>query len=114
MQERLMLSAQENQKRALQIIKILQQATQGMVQPASTTIVDQFGRDPFLVLVSCILSLRTKDTVSLPASLRLFQQARTPQELLNLSLTEIQKIVYPVGFYRNKAAGLHPPYASSF
>lgn len=97
------LSAQE---RALKIIAILRQATQGMVEPASATIVAEYGRDPFLVLISCLLSLRTKDTVSLPASQRLFVYARTPEQILALPLVEIQKVIYPVGFYRRKASTL--------
>ncbi len=69
----------------------------------TSTIVQKFGRDPFLVLISCLLSLRTKDTVTLPASLRLFSKAVTPQELLALNTPEIEELIYPVGFYRRKA-----------
>jgi endonuclease-3 len=91
------------EERARSIIAILQTATQGMIEPAATTIIKQYGRDPFLVLVSCILSLRTKDTVSLPASQRLFAHARTPQTmLLLLSAQAIEKLIYPTGFYRQK------------
>ena len=73
-----------------------------MIEPASATIVQQYGRDPFLVLVSCILSLRTKDTVSLPASQRLFEYAKTPQQMLSFSISAIEKLIYPTGFYRQK------------
>lgn len=93
--------------RAVAIIKRLRQATHGMTEPAVTTIIREYGHNPFLILVSCVLSLRTKDTVSLPASRRLFHYARTPQELLNIPLSEIQKIIYPVGFYRQKSKQLH-------
>ena len=89
------------------IIKQLRIATQGMVPPASQTIVSRFGRDPFLVLIGCILSLRTKDTVSLPASCRLFEHASTPQAILALSHEAIASIIYPVGFYRRKAITIH-------
>lgn len=89
-------------KRAISIIKMLQVATKGMVQPASTSITKQYGRNPFLILVSCILSLRTKDSVSLPASQRLFEHAQTPQALLLLSPATIAKLIYPTGFYRQK------------
>lgn len=84
------------------IIKILQFATQGMVEPAATTIIKEYGRDPFLILISCILSLRTKDAVSLAASQRLFEYARTPQQLLGLPIHTIEKLIYPTGFYRQK------------
>ncbi len=93
----------DSTRRAIKIIEILRKATQGMTVPASDTVVERYGRDPFLILISCLLSLRTKDTVSLPASLRLFERATTPQEILNLSLDEIEKIIYPCVFYRNKA-----------
>jgi endonuclease III len=89
-------------KRAISIIEILQDATKGMVQPAATSITKQYGRNPFLILVSCILSLRTKDSVSLPASQRLFEHAQTPQALLLLSPSTIEKLIYPTGFYRQK------------
>ncbi len=94
------------QKRAIKIIHILREATNGMVEPAVMQIVKKYGRDPFLVLVSCLLSLRTKDTVSLPASHRLFEHAQNPKDLIALSTKKIEKIIYPVGFYRQKAQQL--------
>ncbi len=94
------------QKRAIKIIYTLREATKGVVDPAVTQIVKQYGRDPFLVLVSCLLSLRTKDTVSLPASHRLFHVVKTPEEFLTISTKQIERIIYPVGFYRKKAKQL--------
>ena len=78
-----------------------------MVEPAVIQIVKQYGRDPFLVLVSCLLSLRTKDIVSLTASHRLFHVVRTPEEFLAIPTKQIERIIYPVGFYRKKAKQLH-------
>jgi endonuclease III len=89
-------------KRAISIIEILQAATKDMVQPAATSITKQYGRNPFLILVSCILSLRTRDSVSLPASQRLFEHAQTPRALLLLPPKTIEKLIYPTGFYRQK------------
>ena len=89
-------------ERALAIIKILQSVTKGLVEPAATSIIKQYGREPFLVLISCILSLRTKDAVSLAASQRLFSHAQTPQKLLSLPSQTIEKLIYPTGFYRQK------------
>lgn len=60
-------------------------------------------REPYKVLVSCILSLRTKDEVSYPASARLFKLADTPEKMLKLKAAQIEKTIYPVGFYRRKA-----------
>ncbi|MBI3032248.1 endonuclease III [Candidatus Woesearchaeota archaeon] len=59
--------------------------------------------NPFKVLISTILSLRTKDSVTLQASLCLFKAADTPQKMLGLSSKEIEKLIYPVGFYPTKA-----------
>ena len=69
--------------------------------------IERESRDPFQVLISCLLSLRTKDEVTDPASRRLFARARTPQQLLSLSLSKIRKLIYPVGFYRTKAVRIH-------
>jgi len=60
-------------------------------------------RDPFRVLVSCLISLRTKDAVTLAASQRLFALADTPETLLRLSVKTIEKAIYPAGFYKTKA-----------
>lgn len=60
-------------------------------------------RDPFRVLISCILSLRTQDKVTGEASQRLFQLAQKPKAMAELSVSRIEKAIYPVGFYRVKA-----------
>lgn len=60
-------------------------------------------RDPFEILISTLLSLRTKDEVTATASERLFRLADTPARMLGLSESAIGKAIYPVGFYRNKA-----------
>jgi len=60
-------------------------------------------RDPFLVLIACLLSLRTKDEVTDQAMGRLLKRARRPEEIAAMPVEELEKIIYPVGFYRNKA-----------
>ena len=60
-------------------------------------------KDPFLTLISCLLSLRTKDEVTTRASERLFALAKTPEETINLKKEEIEAAIYPVGFYKRKA-----------
>jgi endonuclease-3 len=62
--------------------------------------------DPFRVLVGCLLSLRTKDETTGPAAARLFALARTPQALRGLTSRQIERAIYPVGFYRTKARTL--------
>ena len=61
---------------------------------------------PFTVLVSCILSLRTKDEVTAEASVRLLKRYDTPEKLSKLSVEEIESLIYPVGFYHTKARRL--------
>jgi endonuclease-3 len=60
-------------------------------------------RDPFQILISCILSLRTQDKTTEAASGRLFRLADTPEAMSRLSPKTIEKAIYPVGFYRVKA-----------
>lgn len=82
------------------IVQILKEQykdkTSGLMDVASTR------RDPFLTLVSCLLSLRTKDEVTAVASKRLFGLANTPEQMLRLKSEEIETAIYPVGFYRRK------------
>jgi endonuclease III len=59
--------------------------------------------DPFRVLVACILSLRTQDATTGPAAARLFGAADTPAAMLTLAARDIERLIYPVGFYRTKA-----------
>jgi endonuclease-3 len=65
------------------------------------------SRDPFQVLIACILSLRTQDTTTGPAAARLFALARTPADMLRVPVRRIQRAIYPVGFYRTKARVIH-------
>ncbi len=82
------------------VIPILRNEVKRWEEPAVSKV---SRRDPFKVLVSCLLSLRTKDSTTEEASKRLFSVASTPQEILDLPLEKIEKLIYPVGFYRNKA-----------
>jgi endonuclease-3 len=64
----------------------------------------QEKREPYRVLISTLLSLRTQDQTTAKASQRLFALADTPQAMLTLDRQTIERAIYPVGFYRNKAA----------
>ncbi|MCX7737810.1 MAG: endonuclease III [Hydrogenothermaceae bacterium] len=63
----------------------------------------QNGDEPFKILVSTILSLRTRDEITLKASKNLFRVVNSPEDILKLSQEELERLIYPVGFYRNKA-----------
>lgn len=73
-------------------------------QTPAVTIVSQCNGSPFKVLISCIISLRTKDEVTARASERIFERARTPEEMVMLTTDEISDLIYPAGFYRTKAS----------
>ena len=60
------------------------------------------GRDPFRILIACLLSLRTKDETTGPASGRLFALADTPASMVGLAPRQIERAIFPVGFYRTK------------
>lgn len=84
------------------IVRILEKETQKFIIPAVSLISLKF-KSPFLVLISCLLSLRTKDETTSKASFRLFKLARTPEAMAKLKAADIEKAIYPVGFYRTKA-----------
>lgn len=69
----------------------------------SVSEIAQDKQDPYRVLISTLISLRTKDSVTLQASRRLFSLAATPQDMLRLSRETIEEAIYPAGFYRTKA-----------
>ena len=61
------------------------------------------GPGPFRILIGCVISLRTKDEVTYPATGRLFERATTPERMMRLREATIAKLIYPAGFYRRKA-----------
>jgi endonuclease-3 len=89
---------------ALQIVKreILQ-----WEEPVLGVVARETNRDPFRILISCLLSLRTKDKTTSEASGRLFALAHQPATMMTLSLQKIERAIYPVGFYRTKAKSIH-------
>lgn len=64
---------------------------------------DKIVHTPFTTLISCILSLRTKDEITEQASIRLLKEYDTPEKIVNLSKKQIESLIYPVGFYKIKA-----------
>jgi endonuclease-3 len=87
-------------------IRILKREVQRWKEPV-VGVVAKESSDPFQILISTLLSLRTRDQTTAEASTRLFRLARTPAALLRLSLGQIQRAIYPVGFYRVKARRIH-------
>ena len=87
------------------VMEILRREAPTWGAPAVTLIAETTG-DPFRVLISTILSLRTKDETTAAASRRLFARAATPQGMLRLRAATIARLIYPVGFYRTKARAI--------
>ncbi|MBI3357134.1 MAG: endonuclease III [Nitrospirae bacterium] len=88
-------------------IRIVKREIRQWQEPVVGVIARESKRDPFLILISCLLSLRTKDKTTSEASDRLFDLAHTPAAMLKLSLRKIERAIYPVGFYRTKAQSIH-------
>jgi len=90
--------------RFLKTLGLIEKQIKAFQEPAVTEV--SWSRNPYLVLVSCMLSLRTKDETTREASRRLFKLADTPYQMIKLSPSHLQKLIYPVGFYRNKAKAI--------
>lgn len=87
------------------VIRTLKKVVAEWDAPAVTHVAES-SRDPFRVLISTVLSLRTKDETTAAASSRLFRLADNPRDMLGLSEKEIIDAIYPVGFYRTKAKNI--------
>ncbi len=84
-------------------MRTLARAITGLELPAVEKISEEQAEDPFQILIATLLSARTQDATTHAASTRLFKRARTPRTMAALSVKEIEKLIYPVSFYRNKA-----------
>jgi endonuclease III len=84
-------------------MRALALAIDGMELPAIEKISESQSEDAFQVLIATLLSARTQDATTLAASTRLFRRARTPRTMAKLRVKEIEALIYPVSFFRNKA-----------
>lgn len=85
------------------IFKLLTEELKKYNSPVLSKKWEKIKKTPFTTLISCILSLRTKDEVTEQASIRLFTKYNTPETLSKAPLDEIEKLIFPVGFYHTKA-----------
>jgi len=88
-------------------IRIIKREISLWQEPVVGVVAKESDRDPFLILISTLLSLRTKDRTTRGAGDRLFAMARTPATMLKLPLKKLERAIYPVGFYRTKAKAIH-------
>jgi endonuclease-3 len=86
------------------VIRILE--GEGQNWPIPMVIYEGRKKNPFRILISCLISLRTRDDVAGPASNRLFELADTPKGILKLSQSAIEKAIYPATFFRVKAKNI--------
>lgn len=84
-------------EKIVQLLKDAQQPQSDFVK-----LMDTFN-DPYLVLISCILSLRTNDKTTYPATLRMLELGKTPKEFAKADVNELAQAIFPVGFYKTKA-----------
>ncbi|MDZ4733497.1 MAG: endonuclease III [Nitrospirota bacterium] len=88
-------------------LRIVKREIRQWEEPVLGVVARESNRDPFRILMSCLLSLRTKDKTTREASARLFALAHQPVTMLTLPLQKIERAIYPVGFYRTKAKSIH-------
>ena len=84
-------------------MRALALAIDGLDLPAVEKISQSQEEDPFQVLIATLLSARTQDATTLAASTRLFAVASTPEAMSKLPVRRIERLIYPVSFYRHKA-----------
>lgn len=87
-------------------LRIVRREIRRWQEPVVGVVAKESDRDPFLILISTLLSLRTKDKTTREGGDRLFALARTPAAMLKLPLKKIKQAIYPVGFYRTKAKAI--------
>ena len=85
------------------VLKSIGKAIRSLEEPAVEKIAEETQEDPFQVLIATMLSAQTKDAVTAAASDRLFKVASTPKAMAALPASRIERLIYPVSFYRNKA-----------
>ena len=85
------------------VMRALAREITGLELPAVEKISESQAEEPFQILIATLLSARTQDATTHAASTRLFKRARTPRTMARLPIAEIEQLIYPVGFYRNKA-----------
>ena len=85
------------------VMRTLARAIDGLELPAIEKISEAQQEDPFQVLIGTLLSARTQDATTLAASMRLFKVAPTAEAMVTLPVKRIERLIYPVSFYRHKA-----------
>lgn len=97
----------KNQQNIHKAIGFIEEKTKQSFEPMSREIVLLYGKDPYLILVSCLLSLQNRDVVTLSVSKKLFEVARTPDQMVALPLEQLENIIKSINYFRTKALRIH-------
>jgi len=88
------------------VLTILEQESKKWNSPVFTLIKLQ-KKDPFLILITTIISLRTRDEITIEITKKLYKKLSKPKDILNLNISKLEKLIYPTGFYKRKAIQIH-------
>jgi len=91
----------------IRTLQRLEEQIRFLPQPMGDLLVAYKGRDPFMLLIACVLSQRARDSITYPIVLQLFERIHTPHELLAMPLIELEQLLKPLGVNRSKARTLH-------
>ncbi|MFC1854603.1 endonuclease III domain-containing protein [Candidatus Dependentiae bacterium] len=90
-----------------EIVEILRGETEKFEKTLVSKIILEYGHDPFLILISCLLSLRSRDSVTIHVCRKLFDLgANTPEKIVAMDVLDLENIIKPIGFFRGKAKTL--------
>ena len=92
-----MKSLNQRQVKINRILAMLKRETSGMAFPMSVRLVEDFGKDPFLILIACLLSLRSRDSVTYPVAKKLFAQVKTPHDLASFPTPALEALLKSIG-----------------
>jgi len=90
-------------KAIVKTLNLIKEAVQKYEPPLIFKVIDAYGKDPFLILIACLLSLRARDKVTHRVTTRLFTIAKTPRQILSLAVNQLENIVFEIGTYKRKA-----------
>ncbi|MFA6527248.1 MAG: endonuclease III [Candidatus Babeliales bacterium] len=88
------------------IIKRLRKQTKKFTRPLVDTLIAERGRDPYMILIACLLSLRAKDSTTIHVCGDLFTRVKAPEQIVAMPLEELELIIFKTGFYHTKACVL--------
>lgn len=97
------MAAKPHPRSVERVMRSLGRSIAGLALPAVEKISEEQAENPFQILIATLLSARTQDATTHAAATRLFRRARTPRTMAMLPVEEIERLIYPVSFYRNKA-----------